>query len=70
VRALDCQARFETGFFHPVTQWTAAGVSVNVAITEGALYKLGKVELIGEDLPVDAMRYPNPYFLSPRIPAV
>jgi photosystem II stability/assembly factor-like uncharacterized protein len=39
---------------------------VNVAITEGALYKLGKVELIGEDLPVDAMRYPNPLFLVPK----
>ena len=39
---------------------------MNVAITEGALYKLGKVELIGEDLPVDAMRYPNPLFLVPK----
>ncbi len=36
-------------------QWTDAGVSLNVGITEGPLYQLGKVELIGENLPVDAM---------------
>src|SRR5262249_47303870 len=35
--------------------WVESGVSVNVAITEGAPYRLGKVELIGEDLSLDAM---------------
>ena len=35
--------------------WTDAGVSLNVAITEGEPYQLGKVELIGDNLPVDAM---------------
>jgi len=36
-------------------QYTSGGVSVAVAIVEGEPYQLGKVELIGEDLPVDAM---------------
>jgi outer membrane protein assembly factor BamA len=44
-------------------EWTDPGVSVSVAITEGAPYQLGKVELIGENLPVDGMlaaaRLPN-----------
>jgi outer membrane protein assembly factor BamA len=35
--------------------WTDAGVSVGVTITEGAPYQLGKVDLIGDDLPTDAM---------------
>jgi outer membrane protein assembly factor BamA len=35
--------------------WVESGVSVNVAITEKAPYRLGKVELIGENLPLDAM---------------
>jgi len=43
---------------------------VNVAITEGALYQLGKDELIGEDLPSMRCVTQIPYFLSPRIPAV
>jgi outer membrane protein assembly factor BamA len=37
------------------TQLTESGVSVNVVVTEGAALQLGKVELIGENLPVDAM---------------
>jgi outer membrane protein assembly factor BamA len=37
------------------SQWTDAGVSVNLAITEGEPYRLGKAELTGENLPVDAM---------------
>lgn len=44
-------------------QLTDAGVSVTVAITEGAPYQLGKVELDGENLPVPAMftaaKFPN-----------
>lgn len=36
-------------------QWADGGVSVAVGIAEGEPYQLGKVELIGEDLPVDAM---------------
>jgi outer membrane translocation and assembly module TamA len=36
-------------------QWTNAGVSLSVAVTEGEPYQLGKVELIGENLPVDAI---------------
>ncbi len=36
-------------------QWVAGGVSVNVAVAEGAQYQLGKVELVGDSLPVEAM---------------
>jgi outer membrane protein assembly factor BamA len=36
-------------------QWTGAGVSMSIAITEGEPFQLGKVELVGEDLPVDRM---------------
>jgi outer membrane protein assembly factor BamA len=36
-------------------EWTDAGVSVGIAITEGAPYQLGKVELVGDNLPIDAM---------------
>lgn len=36
-------------------QWTDTGVSVAVAVTEGAPYQLGAVEIAGEGLPVDAM---------------
>jgi outer membrane protein assembly factor BamA len=36
-------------------QWTDAGVSLTVGITEGPPYQLGKVDLIGDNLPVDAM---------------
>jgi len=36
-------------------QWSDAGVSVSVAIAEGPAYQLGNVEIVGDDLPVDAM---------------
>ena len=36
-------------------QWTDAGIIVTVAINEGAPFQLGSVELLGENLPVDAM---------------
>jgi outer membrane translocation and assembly module TamA len=36
-------------------QWADAGVSLSVAITEGEPYRLGNVELIGEDLPGEKM---------------
>jgi outer membrane translocation and assembly module TamA len=36
-------------------QWTDAGVSLTVAITEGERYQLGNVEIAGDDLPIDAM---------------
>jgi hypothetical protein len=36
-------------------QLSDAGVSLNVVISEGTPYQLGKVELIGENLPADAM---------------
>jgi outer membrane protein assembly factor BamA len=36
-------------------QWTDTGVSLNLGIVEGPLYRLGKVELLGDNLPVDAM---------------
>jgi len=42
--------------FAPVgPQWTDAGVSVSIAITEGAPYQPGKVDLVGDNLPIDAM---------------
>ncbi|MCX6621973.1 MAG: hypothetical protein NTY38_13055 [Acidobacteria bacterium] len=44
-------------------QWTDAGVSLTVAIAEGAPYQLGKVEIAGADLPADvlvsAARFPK-----------
>jgi outer membrane protein assembly factor BamA len=45
------RARFAPG----APQWTDAGVSLVVGITEGEPYQLGRVELAGENLPVDAM---------------
>lgn len=36
-------------------QWIDGGVSLAVAVTEGATYRLGRVELVGEDLPVESM---------------
>ena len=36
-------------------RWTDSGVVLSVAINEGASYQLGKVEIAGDDLPVDAM---------------
>jgi outer membrane protein assembly factor BamA len=36
-------------------QWSDSGVSVTVAIAEGAPYQLGKVEMAGDDLPAGAM---------------
>lgn len=45
------RARFAPGG----PQLTDAGVTLAVAITEGQPYQLGKVELIGENVPVDAM---------------
>jgi outer membrane protein assembly factor BamA len=36
-------------------QMTETGVSVSVVIMEGAPYQLGKVELIGDNLPIEAM---------------
>ena len=36
-------------------QWTDGGVSVVVGITEGSPYQLGNVEVLGENLPLDAM---------------
>ncbi|MEO8369761.1 MAG: hypothetical protein ABI806_11205 [Candidatus Solibacter sp.] len=36
-------------------QWVAGGVSVNVAVAEGAPYQLGKVEVVGDGLPVEGM---------------
>jgi outer membrane protein assembly factor BamA len=36
-------------------QWTDEGVSVSVGIVEGQTYQLSKVELIGDNLPTDAM---------------
>ena len=35
--------------------WTDSGVSVNVAVAEGAPYRLGNVELLGDDLPASTM---------------
>lgn len=43
------RVRFASG----APQWSDAGVSVGVTITEGAPYQLGKVELVGEDLPAE-----------------
>lgn len=43
-------------------QLSDAGVSLSVAITEGATYQLGKVEIAGENLPVEAM------FAAARMP--
>jgi len=36
-------------------QWVAGGVFVNVAVAEGAPYQLGKVDLVGDSLPVEGM---------------
>ena len=36
-------------------QLTANGAAVNVAVTEGASYQLGTVEVLGENLPVESM---------------
>jgi outer membrane protein assembly factor BamA len=36
-------------------QWTDAVVAVNLAIAEGEPYQLGKVEFVGENLPVEGM---------------
>jgi outer membrane protein assembly factor BamA len=41
--------------FTPSVQWVEAGAIASVAITEGEPYRLGRVQLIGEELPVDAM---------------
>ena len=45
------RVRFSPG----AAQWKEAGVSLTVGITEGAPYQLGKVEIVGDNLPVDAM---------------
>jgi outer membrane protein assembly factor BamA len=45
------RVRFAPG----ASKWTDAGVSVAVEISEGESYKLGKVEIAGEDLPVNTM---------------
>jgi len=37
------------------TKWGDAGVSPAVVITEGDAYRLGKVEVAGDDLPLEAM---------------
>ncbi len=36
-------------------QWSGSGVALSVAITEGPPYQLGKVEIAGDNLPLDAM---------------
>jgi outer membrane protein assembly factor BamA len=48
-------AFYRVAFAPGSPQLSETGVSMNVAITEGAQYQLGKVDLIGENLPVNAM---------------
>jgi outer membrane protein assembly factor BamA len=36
-------------------RWVETGVDLTIAITEGSPYQLGKVEITGEDLPLEAM---------------
>ena len=36
-------------------RWSESGVSLGVTVAEGEAYQLGQVELVGENLPVDAM---------------
>lgn len=45
------RVRFTPG----AAQLSDAAVSLTVAITEGASYQLGKLEILGDNLPVDAM---------------
>lgn len=46
---------YRVQFAPAAPKWSDAGVALTVAITEGAPYRLGKVEIAGDDLPVSAM---------------
>ncbi len=46
---------YRVRFAPSAPQWTDGGVSLGVAITEGSPFQLGKVEIVGDNLPVDAM---------------
>jgi len=46
---------YRVGFAPSEPRWMESGVALNVAITEGSAYQLGKVEIAGEELPLEAM---------------
>jgi len=46
---------YRVKFVPGTPQFSDAGASVAVAITEGALFQLGRVDLVGADLPIESM---------------
>lgn len=46
---------YRVGFSPAKPQWTDGGVVVKVDVTEGQPYQLGKIDIVGDDLPADRM---------------